>query len=156
MNVLIVVESSFGNTARIAEAVAAGLRSRGATVRVEDAAGAPAVAGHDLVVVGAPTHNLGLPNAKSREQATEKGGHAPTAGVQEWLGALARTDVRAAAFDTAVAGRFSGSAAKRIDKLLRTKGAKVAARESFVVAGDPPALADGELARAEAWGAGLA
>lgn len=41
MKVLLVAESCFGNTSRVADAVAAGLRSCGATVTVVDAASAP-------------------------------------------------------------------------------------------------------------------
>ena len=157
MNVLIVVASCFGNTAKVADAVAAGLRSRGAAVTVVDAASAPAPVGFDLVCVGAPTHNLGLPTPRSRAAAVERGGRAPASGVAEWLDAQGNLPgIRVAAFDTVVRGAFSGSAAKRIVQRLRRLRADVAGRESFVVAGSPVALADGELARARAWGVALA
>lgn len=156
MNVLIVTESCFGNTARVADAVAAGLRSRGVEVTVVDAASAPAPEGVDLLLVGAPTHAMGLPGPGSRRQAETKGARPPASGVAEWLDALpAGRGGRAAAFDT-VNGRFSGSAAKRIEKRLRRHGVEVAARESFLVSSMEGPLADGELARAEQWGAALA
>lgn len=155
MNVLVIVESCFGNTAEIAEAVAAGLRSAGALATVSDAASAPPL-DHDLVVVGAPTHNLGLPTPASRERAVARGGSAAETGVAEWLAHVGRLNVRAAAFDTAVPGAFSGSAAKKIEKRLRHRGATVSGRESFVVSGNPAALTGGELDRARAWGLSLA
>ncbi|HNV14893.1 MAG: hypothetical protein IPI13_15120 [Actinomycetales bacterium] len=79
------------------------------------------------------------------------------AGVVEWLDALPRSLVdRAVAFDTVTGtGFFSGSAAKHIEKRLGRLGVTVLARSSFLVAATPGPLADGELARAEAWGASL-
>ncbi len=156
MNVLIVVESAFGTTATIADALAAGLRSSGATVTVVPAADAPSSAGFDLVFVGAPTHNLGLPTPKSRALAAQRGGAVVESGVAEWLVAQSRLGgVRAAAFDTVVPGPFSGSAAKKIERALKRLGADVVARESFLVHGTPAMLADGEVARAGHWAAGL-
>lgn len=165
MRALIVYESSFGTTAQVADAVAAGLRSAGTEVSVVDAAGAPAVpapAGYDLLVVGAPTHNLGLSKPRSRAQAVERGAERAAAsgvaasGVAEWLEALPKLGgVRAAAFDTVVASAFSGSAAKKIEKRLASLGASVVERAEFTVAGSPPTLAEGELDRARAWGVRL-
>lgn len=152
MHVLIVVESCFGNTAAIADAIAAGLRGTRTTASVVAAANAPAKPDADLVLVGAPTHNLGLPSSKSRAQAVARGGHAPASGVAEWLARRPELrGVRSAAFDTAVPGAFSGSAAKRIERALRGLKADVVGRESFRVAGTPPALAAGEQERAQAW-----
>ncbi len=161
MDVLIVTESCFGSTARVAEAVAAGLRSTGATVTVVDAAatdGAPAPGSVDLLLVGAPTHNMGMPSPGSRRQAESSGGRAPTRGVAEWLATLPRAlGGRAAAFTTVTGtSMFSGSAAKGIEKVLRRAGAEVVGRESFLVTGRSGPLAEGETDRAERWGAGLA
>ena len=155
MNVLIVVESAFGNTVAIAESVARGLRAGGATVTVVSSADAATTDGFDLIVVGAPTHNLGLPSTKSRLQATERGGVDASTGVREWLAGLPRLNVRAAVFDTHLATAFAGSAAKGIARLLRSKRATIVAHEGFIVAGSPPVLIEGELARAEAWGGSL-
>lgn len=157
MKILIVVESCFGNTARIADAVAAGLRSRGDDVTVADAATAPSPEGVDLLLVGAPTHNIGLPTPRSREQAHEKSGRTPTAGVAEWLAALPRLPgLRASTFATVTGTSFmSGSAAKAIAKRLRRHRADVVDVQNFLVGGTPGPLADGEQARAEQWGASL-
>ncbi|MGA5301845.1 flavodoxin family protein [Nucisporomicrobium flavum] len=157
MNVLIVTESCFGNTARVARAVAAGLRSKGAEVTIAEAAAAPALDGVDLLLVGAPTHNMGLPGPASRGQAATKGGNPPATGVAEWLDRLSGFGGRAATFDTVTGtGFFSGSAAKGIQKRLRRSRVDVVARESFVVKATEGPLADGELDRAELWGAALA
>ncbi|MDG4752606.1 flavodoxin domain-containing protein [Micromonospora sp. WMMD718] len=158
MNVLIVTESCFGNTSRVADAVAAGLRSTGAEVTVAEAAAAPALDGVDLLLVGAPTHNMGLPGPASRRQAAMKGGSPAATGVTEWLDRLPTGFAgRAATFDTVTGtGFFSGSAAKGIQKRLRRQRVDVVARASFVVTATEGPLADGELDRARLWGAGLA
>lgn len=158
MKVLIVTESCFGNTARVADAVADGLRSTGAEVTVAEAAAAPALDGVDLLLVGAPTHNMGLPGPASRRQAAAKGGHPAASGVAEWLDQLPTGfGGRAATFDTVTGtGFFSGSAAKGIQKRLRRHRVDVVARESFVVTATEGPLADGELDRARLWGAALA
>ncbi|MGW0432161.1 flavodoxin family protein [Micromonospora sp. NPDC003197] len=158
MRVLIVIESCFGNTSRVADAVAAGLRSKGADVTVVEAAVAPPLDGVDLLLVGSPTHNMGLPGPASRKQAATKGGHPAATGVAEWLDTLPATlGGRAATFDTVTGtGFFSGSAAKGIQKRLRRHQVDVIARESFVVTATEGPLADGELDRAERWAAALA
>lgn len=158
MNVLIITESYFGNTAKVADAVAVGLRSKGADVTVAEAATAPALDGVDLLLVGSPTHNMGLPGPASRKQAATKGGHPAVTGVAEWLDTLpAKLGGRAATFDTVTGtGFFSGSAAKGVQKRLRRHQVDVVARESFLVTATEGPLADGELDRAERWGATLA
>jgi hypothetical protein len=158
VNVLVVTESCFGNTARVAGAVAAGLQSKGAAVTVADAASQPDPSGVDLLLVGAPTHNMGLPGPGSRRQARDKGGNPGVTGVAEWLDALPRTlGGSAAVFDTVTGtGFFSGSAARGIGKRLRRHGVTIVARTSFLVGGTDGPLAEGELERAHAWGAELA
>lgn len=155
MDVLVVVESCFGNTARVAEAIADGLRSAGASVELTDAVTAPAPSGVDLLLVGAPTHNRGLPTVKSRAQAVERGGHSVESGIGEWLSGLPKqSGLRAVAFDTVVSrGFFAGSAAKRIERRLRRLGVDVHGQESFLVQGQPAHLVEGEAERAQAWGA---
>ncbi len=158
MKVLIVIESCFGNTSRVADAVGVGLRSAGAEVTVAEAAAAPTLERVDLLLIGAPTHNMGLPGPASRRQAAAKGGNPAATGVAEWLDRLPIGFVgRAATFDTVTGnGFFSGSAAKGIKKRLRRHRVDVVAQESFVVTATEGPLADGELDCAELWGAALA
>ncbi len=150
---LIVTESYWGNTAAVAEAVADGLRKAGTDTTVVAAADAPPVIGADitLVLIGAPTHNMSLPNPASRRIAASRGVDADHTGVQEWIGQL-RVDGTPAiyAFDTHTS-RFSGSAARAIIKLLRRRRISAEIGERFLVAGEPPALLDGELQRAARW-----
>lgn len=156
MKVLIVTESCFGNTAKVARAVHDGLVSCGATVTSVDAAQCPSVHDVDLLVVGAPTHAMGLPKASTRRQAQAQGARPAAPGVAEWLATLPpQGGQRAAVFSTVTGGIFSGSASKGIMKLLRQRSTDVVARTDFRVAGTPGPLAEGEADRARAWGESL-
>jgi hypothetical protein len=161
MTALIVFESMFGNTEAVARAVATGVGGR-FTVEVVAAADAPAdIDGYDLVVVGGPTHALGMPRASTRRSAREQGATGATGpGVREWLAGLARPSgpTPVATFDTRVRVRgLPGSAARAMRRRLRRLGADTSpGAASFWVGGTPGPLLDGELARAERWGASLA
>jgi hypothetical protein len=66
MRALVVVESVFGNTRRIAEAISSCLSTQ-IDVRMVDVAEAPTeLAGIDLVVVGGPTHAFGMTRLSTR------------------------------------------------------------------------------------------
>jgi len=155
MRALVVVESWFGNTAQIAEAIADGLREAGAEVEVTTAASAPHEPLADLIVVAAPTHNLGLPTPASRDKAIEGGGTGETTGVREWLEQALPSAARLTTVDTAVAGAFSGSAAKAAQKLARRKGWHADRGPSFVVSGTKGPLAADALKTATALGRSL-
>jgi hypothetical protein len=160
MAVLVVFESMFASTQAVAEAIGAGLASAGHLVTVAEVglAGEPRMRHRaELLVVGAPTHNRGLPSPTTRERAREGdvATVSPGDGVREWLETLGATvrGVPAATFDTVVASRVAGSAAARIAHGLRRSGAHlVAPPESFVVRSRTGGLVDGELDRAWTWG----
>ena len=157
MYALVVVESCFGNTHAVAEAMAACLIESGVEVALVAASEAPEEPVADLVVVAAPTHNLGLPTTASRARAREAGSDMPEPGVREWLeGAKALKGVRLVAIDTAVAGMFSGSAAKAAVRLAKSRGWTAERVPSFVVTGQRGPLRDGELDKARALGRALA
>src|SRR5262245_33114586 len=109
---LIVDESMFGNTRAVSEAIADGLRTRFADVQIATAADAPRyLAGLDLLVVGAPTHAMGLPRPSTRRAASRDGaGDVAPDGVREWLGAVLAVPAAtpAVAFDTRLATRLPG------------------------------------------------
>src|SRR5260221_7752857 len=84
MRAIVVYESLFGRTREVAEAVAEGLRAAapGAAVDCRPVVDAgPAVGQVDLLVVGGPTHFLGMSSQRSRRlvrQYRERaGGHPP-------------------------------------------------------------------------------
>lgn len=160
----------FGNTRLVAEAIGRGLAS-GAEVAVVPVGEATAgvIEGVDLVVAGGPTHMHGMSRTGSRRTAAamarklgslvvlEPGAEGP--GLREWIPALGRLTVVAAAFDTRGQGLplLTGRASKGISRALRRHGMTIVAKpESFVVAGRDTHLAEGELRRAAEWGRMLA
>ncbi len=167
MRAVVVYESMFGNTHRVADAIGRGLEGAGEVLvlPVDDADG-DLVFAADLLVVGGPTHLHGLSRARTRDAALDMAGkpgnrlaldnHAHGPGLREWLGSLGHVGGRAAAFDTRLSYPLSGRASKRIAHELGLRGySMVVAPESFVVTKDNALLA-GEEERAVAWGRRLA
>lgn len=74
MRALVVYESMFGNTRRIAQAIADGIRD-GADVALTDVVDAPADVPDDvdLVVVGGPTHVFSMSRKVTRREAARHG-----------------------------------------------------------------------------------
>ena len=163
MRAVVVYESMFGSTRRVAEAVGEGLGDVGevVVVPVEDA-DAALDGGADLLVVGGPTHVHGLSRPRTRASAVamaDKPGsnlaldeHARGRGLREWLPAAPPAAGLGAAFDTRIAFPLSGHASKAIGRQLRRRGYAMAEPpESFLV-GDENVLQPGEEERARAWG----
>lgn len=84
MRAQVVVESSFGNTRAVAEAVAEGLGD--AEVRSVETA-SHELAGIDLLVVGGPKHAFGMSREGTRAEAIRQGapGGPGQPGIREWL-----------------------------------------------------------------------
>lgn len=145
MNALVVYESRFGNTERIAQAIGAALDTGAPPTVASYEAVAEVPAGLDLVVVGAPTHAHGVP-----------------AEFKTFLDKLpddALDGVAVATFDTRYRkpALLTGSAARGIAKRLGRKGARlVAPPESFFIEHSEGPLEQGEVERAAAWAHGLA
>ncbi|PKY73613.1 flavodoxin [Actinomyces oris] len=159
---LIIVESCFGNTRAIADSVAAGLIDGGVDAQVVDVDEAPSClpADLDLLILGAPTHNRGLPTAATRAKACAQAGSGKAShGIGEWLETVAiPASIDAAAFDTVISkGWLSGSAAKAIAKTLqRRQGRRTVSVRSFVVTASKGPLATGQETDAHSWGRELA
>jgi hypothetical protein len=163
MRALVVFESMFGNTEEVARAVAEGLESRldvsvCAVGEAPDALPEPPV----LVVVGGPTHALGMTRARTRADAVRQGAPpttGPATGLREWLAALDRAPAGTvgATFDTRVHAPVPGSAARGAARRLRRVGVRlVAPATTFWVDGTPGPLLEGERERARRWGEELA
>ena len=159
---LVVYESMFGNTEKVADAVARGLRLEGVDTGLVEVGAAPAVLreGLDLLVVGAPTHAFSLSRPSTRADAVRQGARAErtSRGLREWLDALQYDAARApvlAAFDTRVTKvrwlpKAAGPTAAR---LARKRGLSTIEKPvGFLVDGLQGPLVDGELERAVAWG----
>ena len=171
MRALVIYESMFGNTHRVAEAIAAGLGEHMAVeVLPVDRAPSRIPSDVDLVVAGGPTHAFGMTRAATRHAATEQAGaEQPGAeqpgtttpestGIREWLAELERGTTAVATFDTRIKKRgLPGSAARGAQRRLRRLGYRPAiAAGSFWVSDTPGPLHEGEEARARQWGTELA
>jgi flavodoxin len=143
---VVIYGSRYGNTQKVAEAIADGLRSRGPVELISVDHGPTVLAATlDMLVVGGPTEAHGMTD--------------PVRRFLEGLGAGSLESTAAAAFDTRLRlpRWVSGSAATGIARRLEQAGARlVAPAESFFVKGKDPALEPGELERAAAWGRSLA
>lgn len=155
MKALVIYDSLYGNTERIARAIGAalGTQEQVEIVRVDDVR-PEKLAGLNLLVVGSPTQRF---NA--------------TPAVNDLLNGLtggSLSGIRVAAFDTRFTqpvidsmrplGLFvklwgrSAYACKHIADRLKNKGGELAAPpEGFFVEGTEGPLSDGELERAAAW-----
>jgi hypothetical protein len=160
MKALVVYESHWGNTAAVAQAIAAGIGPDAAAVTTDQAPPAD-VAAADLVVVGAPVLAFSLPSDRMLGSLAAGVPDAPSPpdlghpSMRSWLDGLAPGHGYAATFETAV--RWSpGGAAGTIDKSLTAAGyERIAKGRRFVVSGRFGPLRDGELDAAKRWGAEL-
>ena len=142
---LVVYDSVFGNTEKVAQRIATALPGSVKVTRVGGVSPAD-LGGLDFLVVGSPT----------------LGGRA-TKPMQEFLNSLPRSvteNLRCAAFDTRIPMKFAqvfGYAAPRMAEELSSRGgAAVSGTEGFIVKGRGGPLADGELQRAGEWAKRLA
>lgn len=157
MNVLVLFDTQYGNTEKIAHAIADALSSA-ASVRVQNArqAGSLDLEQVDLLIVGGPTQRQRM-----------------TASLKAILEAIPRRSlkgVEVAAFDTRyrMSELLTGSAAVRIGRLLKKAGARPTIPvESFFIERDVPPeggkrrhdieqLEPGELERAAEWACKIA
>lgn len=159
MHAVVIYESMFGNTKRIAEAVARGLSGHmTVTTTPVTASDAAALSASDLLVIGAPTHALTLPTPSTRRQAI---GYSDdeidiSTGLREFVMSLpAGSDRPVAVFDTRHRRMryLPGSAARAAGRMLSTAGYRLLAPKlSFYVAGMAGPLLPGEVDRAVDWG----
>jgi hypothetical protein len=157
MRTLVVYETLWGNTEKVARAIAAEL-SATMQVDVVDVDSAPdAVSGYDLLVVGGPTHAFSMTRASTRQGAVSQNGapSAPLRGIREWLDVLTPTEakIKAVVFDTRVdSPRLPGSAARAAKQELRSLGFEpLLKQKTFHVHGYEGPLVDGELEKAAQW-----
>ncbi len=153
MNALIMYDSAYGNTAKVAQAIEDALSSRGPVKmkRISESQEED-LTGVDLLIVGSPTQ-----------------GGRPTQPTQEFIGHLPSLNgLKVAAFDTRLSIakqgfalklliKTIGFAAEKIARALKAKGGLIAKDPgAFVVTGKEGPLADGELERVAVWAHHLA
>jgi len=157
---LVAYESMFGNTERVAQAVAAGLGLEDIETTVVDVSDPSPVDVRDvdLLVVGAPTHAFSLSRPSTRTEALNQGGRntAVATGMREWLEALPHdwTPPLAAAFDTRASKvrYLPACASRRAAHLLGQHGCRmVAPPAGFLVQDVQGPLESRQVDRAIAW-----
>ncbi len=160
LRALVAYESLFGNTERVARAVAAGLRLEGLDTTVVNVAhsGAVDLTDVDLLVVGAPTHAFSLSRPATRYDAVRQGGRdvAEGVGMREWLRTLDSSDRRrlVATFDTRMTKvrYLPACAARRAARELAEHGhTMVSVPMGFLVKDVSGPLESREVDRAIAW-----
>jgi len=136
MKALVVYDSTYGNTGKIAQAIGEAIAAQ--VLRVTEANPSD-LKGFDLLIVGSPTHG---------------GRHTPA--IQDLFKASpALKGINVAAFDTRHVSKWTillGYAAPRIARSLKGNGGTLlASPEGFFVLGTEGPLKEGELERAAAW-----
>ena len=146
MKALIVYDSIYGNTEKIARAIAEAITpSDEVKVLRAGEANPSELASIDLLIVGSPTH-----------------AGRPTPAIQDLLNKVPKLSlqgINVAAFDTRIPTklvRVFGYAAGRIAGNLKRKGGTlIASPEGFFVTGSKGPLKEGELERAAGWAKGM-
>lgn len=141
MNALVVYDSQYGNTERIAQAIAGALAERASVQRVPIGQAPALLSAHvDLLILGGPTQSRG-----------------PTPAIRAFLANIPRrvlNDRWVASFDTRLSKPewLTGSAARGIAETLDKMGSSLLLPpESFLVTGKEGPLVDGEIERAASW-----
>ena len=142
MKTLIVYDSFYGNTEKIARAIATALTPSGEVKVLRPSEVNPAeLSSVDLLIIGSPTQ-----------------GGKQTPAIQEFLSKIpanAMKNVSVASFDTRLSTRLVGifgyAAGKIAESLKRKGGNLILPPEPFFVKGREGPLKDGELERAAAW-----
>ncbi|PZF86126.1 flavodoxin family protein [Jiangella anatolica] len=157
MRALVIFESMFGNTEKIAEAIADGLSETMTVDTVEVGSADDSVDGVDLLVVGGPTHAFGMSRESTRKSAADRGAGtvaSKAGGIRDWIATAHGDGTLFATFDTkADHPHLPGSAAHAARRQLRRRGFRpFAAATSFYVTDLEGPLAAGEVERARRWG----
>lgn len=152
MKTIVIYDSAFGNTRKIAEAIYKGLEGE-VWLKLIEEVDPEKIQTYDLVIVGSPTQ-----------------GGRPTAGTMELLNKIREGQLKGvlvAAFDTRLSPgeqnillrllmRVIGYAADKIAKILVNKGGKLIEEpQGFIVNDKEGPLRVAEIERAQLWGSGL-
>jgi len=129
---IIVYDTKFGNTEKIARALAEGMEKQGVHVDClkVDKVDVSKLGEYDLLAIGGPTHAFGLSGS-----------------MKDFLKKLEKVNLggkMAFAFDTKMKSRFAGSAGKRIEKKLKKLGMDIVkSHVSAIVKGREGPVEDG-------------
>jgi len=154
MKALIVYDSFFGNTEKIAQAIGQGLGSQGEVEarRVGDVT-PQQLAGVQLLIVGSPTRGFRASEATMKFLNSIPAGGLRGVKVAAFDTRMSLKDLNNAILNFVFWLKLGGYAAKPIaDALQKSGGELLAAPEGFFVKASEGPLHDGELERAAEWG----
>ena len=141
MNALIIYDTNFGNTRKLAEEIAKELGKGAKAVHVDEIT-TDSFSGLDLLVVGSPIIAWN-----------------PSPKIKKFLKKLRKQDlggIKGASFDTRINIKIHGDACEKISKQLQGVGLQLASDPVyFFVADKEGPLEDGEIERALGWAAQL-
>jgi flavodoxin len=160
MKAVVIYESHWGNTAAVARAIAEGL-GHGTQAMPTDEATDEVMKDVELIVAGAPVIAFSLAGGNARKQIAgdTKAPVPPDVShplLREWLDNLIPGKGWFAAFETRIWWSPRGATGTIEGKLKKAGYKKLVKAERFLVAGSYGPMKDGELERAQAWGAELA
>ena len=140
MKALIVYDSVYGNTEKIARAIGGAITGEVKVLRVGEV-NYSELKTLDLLIVGSPTQ-----------------GGITTPAIQDFLNKVSESDIKGinvAAFDTRFSTRLVGifgyAAGRIADSLKKKVGTLILSPEGFFVKGKEGPLKEGELERAASW-----
>jgi flavodoxin len=153
MKTLVVYDSQFGNTERVARTLGSALGEEASVVQV-DGVDADRLNEYELVIVGSPTQG-GRPTPLTKAFLNRiPGGGLKGVNV---TGFDTRIDSQTQGFVLRVFMGLLGYAAGRIARKLESKGGTLITQpRGFLVEGKEGPLSDGELERAGAWAFSIA
>ncbi len=148
MKILVVYDSLYGNTEKIARSIAEAYPEQQVSLMPVKDFSASDLTGVNLLIAGSPTH-----------------GGRPSQGMKDFLSGLpagSLKNIQTAAFDTGIPVevkkgfvrfviRFFGYASKHIANALKKNGATVLAAETFFVLDKEGPLKEGEIKRSKQW-----
>lgn len=141
MKALVIFDSNFGNTKKIAKTIAEKLETDTKVLSVSDF-NIKELEGIKLLVVGSPVNAW-----------------RPTEKILKFFADLSEDclkGIKAASFDTKMRSFLSGDASKKISRKLEKAGAEIVVEpQAFIVKGSKGPLFDGEIEKAEKWAASI-
>jgi flavodoxin I len=139
MKTLVVFDSAYGNTEKIARSIGEAIGGNAKVLKVNEV-GPEDLESADFILIGSPTY-----------------GGKPSPGIEKLLKIIPGTAVKgknAATFDTRFGAKIVkifGFAADKIAKDLKSKGALMLGSEGFFIKNKTGPLTDGETERAANW-----
>jgi flavodoxin len=144
MKTIVVYDSVYGNTEKIAKAIGGAIADEVRVIRIGEV-NPEELKTIDVLIVGSPIH-----------------GGRPTPAIQDFIDKIPEPVIKGinvATFDTRYSTRFVGifgyAAGKIADNLKMKGGILISSPEGFIVKGKKGPLKEGEIERAAIWAEGI-